>query len=80
MKLGRCWEVGALHGHDRVAHDGLLAGFRTYIARFPKDRLTLIVLTNLGNLPDPSTIANGRAGMERMTLINPDRSRSARRP
>ncbi len=55
------WEVGSLHGHERVAHDGLLAGFRTYIARFLKDRLTLIVLTNMGSLPDPGTIANGVA-------------------
>ncbi len=55
------WEVGSLHGHARVAHDGLLAGFRTYIARFLNDRLTLIVLTNQGSLPDPGSIANGVA-------------------
>ena len=55
------WEVGSLHGHARVAHDGLLAGFRTYIERFLNDRLTIVVLTNLGSLPDPGTIANGVA-------------------
>jgi len=55
------WEVGSLHGHARVAHDGLLAGFRTYIVRFMNDRLTLIILTNMGSLPDPGTIANGVA-------------------
>ncbi|HLJ53719.1 MAG TPA: serine hydrolase domain-containing protein [Chthonomonadaceae bacterium] len=55
------WMVGSLHGHAQVAHDGLLAGFRTYITRFLNDRLTVIVLTNLGNLPGPDYIADGVA-------------------
>ena len=55
------WFVDSLQGHARTFHDGQLAGFRTYIARFPADRLTLIVLTNLGTLGNPGSIADGIA-------------------
>jgi CubicO group peptidase (beta-lactamase class C family) len=55
------WFVGSLHGHPRMSHDGLLSGFRTYIARFPDDRLTLILLTNQSSLGDPGAVANGIA-------------------
>jgi D-alanyl-D-alanine carboxypeptidase len=40
------WVLDSLDGHWRVSHDGSLPGFRTGIARFPNDSLTVIVLTN----------------------------------
>ena len=55
------WFIGSLHGHQRISHDGLLSGFRTYITRFVNDRLTLILLTNQSSLNDPGVIANGIA-------------------
>jgi CubicO group peptidase (beta-lactamase class C family) len=55
------WFLGALHGHPRMSHDGLLSGFRTYIARFTNEGLTIILLTNQSSLGDPAVIANGVA-------------------
>ena len=40
------WSVGALHGHKRVGHSGSWVGFRTNIARYPEENLTVVVLTN----------------------------------
>lgn len=50
------WEVDAVGGHKRVQHGGSLTGFRSSIARYLDDKLTVIVLTNSG-LADPGTIA-----------------------
>jgi D-alanyl-D-alanine carboxypeptidase len=50
------WEVDAVGGHKRVQHGGSLTGFRSSIARYLDDKLTVIVLTNSG-LADPDTIA-----------------------
>jgi CubicO group peptidase (beta-lactamase class C family) len=36
------------HGHLEIAHGGNLAGFITYIARYPNERVTVIVLSNNG--------------------------------
>ena len=36
------------HGRQEIAHGGNLAGFITYIARYPSDRVTVIVLSNNG--------------------------------
>jgi CubicO group peptidase (beta-lactamase class C family) len=40
------WMIDALDGHDRVQHGGALPGFRAQMSRYPKDQLTIIVLTN----------------------------------
>lgn len=40
------WELDSLDGHRRVRHGGALPGFRAEMQRFPKDSLTVIVLTN----------------------------------
>jgi CubicO group peptidase (beta-lactamase class C family) len=50
------WEVDTVGGHKRVQHGGSLTGFRSSIARYLDDKLTVIVLTNSG-LADPGTIA-----------------------
>lgn len=36
------------HGRTEIAHGGNMAGFITYIARYPADRVTIIVLSNNG--------------------------------
>lgn len=43
---GLGWSVADTRGHRNVAHGGGTAAFSTYIARYPEDRLTVIVLTN----------------------------------
>lgn len=40
--------VSEKFGRREIAHGGNLAGFITYIARFPSDRVTVIVLSNNG--------------------------------
>lgn len=43
---GYGWMIGQHLGHTIYSHDGQIDGFRTYFARFPDDRLTIIVLCN----------------------------------
>jgi len=43
---GYGWGVGAFHGHKRVSHSGSWVGFRTFIARYPEENLTIVVLSN----------------------------------
>ena len=42
------WWTSVKFSHQEIAHGGNLAGFITYIARFPKERVTVIVLSNNG--------------------------------
>lgn len=42
------WWTSQKFGRREIAHGGNLAGFITYIARFPSDRVTVIVLSNNG--------------------------------
>jgi D-alanyl-D-alanine carboxypeptidase len=54
------WMLDSLDGRWRVHHGGSLPGFRAEMARFPNERLTVIVLTNAdGAVPDE--IARGIA-------------------
>jgi CubicO group peptidase (beta-lactamase class C family) len=54
------WELGDRKGHRIVAHSGITG---TEITRFLDDRLTVIVLTNLGNWGNPETAAANPFGM-----------------
>ena len=42
------WWTSEKFGRREIAHGGNLAGFITYIARFPAERVTVIVLSNNG--------------------------------
>ena len=42
------WWTSQKHGRQEIAHGGNLAGFITYIARYPSERVTVIVLSNNG--------------------------------
>ena len=40
------WHTEVLHGHPVVFHGGAWQGFKSFIARFPKDRITFIFMAN----------------------------------
>ena len=50
------WFIGERHGHRVISHDGAWQGFKTAIARYVDDQLTVVVLANLAEA-DPGTIA-----------------------
>ena len=41
------WFIGERHGHRVISHTGSWQGFKTAIARYVDDQLTIVVLTNL---------------------------------
>jgi CubicO group peptidase (beta-lactamase class C family) len=43
------WFVDSVNNHLRIHHDGGVPGFRSDFERFPDDKLTVIVLTNVGS-------------------------------
>jgi len=43
------WFVDSINHHLRIHHDGGVPGFRSDFERFPDDKLTVIVLTNVGS-------------------------------
>jgi D-alanyl-D-alanine carboxypeptidase len=43
------WFVDSTNNHLRIHHDGGVPGFRSDFERFPDDKLTVIVLTNVGS-------------------------------
>lgn len=60
------WFIREQNGHPFYEHSGHLGGFASHILRFPRARVSVIVLANLGQA-DPWQIAHGVAG-----LIRPD--------
>ena len=46
IDYGFGWRLDQRHGHRRIAHSGSWVGFRTSIARYPDEKLTIVVLTN----------------------------------
>ncbi len=46
IDYGFGWRLDQHCGHRRIAHNGSWVGFRTGIARFPDEKLTIVVLTN----------------------------------
>jgi CubicO group peptidase (beta-lactamase class C family) len=65
------WALGEVNGHKVIGHGGAWQGFTTQIDRFVDDKLTVIVLTNLGApFGTPSKIAAGVEG-----IVMPDLAR-----
>jgi CubicO group peptidase (beta-lactamase class C family) len=54
------WQLDPADSRRRVHHGGTLSGFRSEFARFVDDKLTVIVLTNIGQAR-PEAIARGVA-------------------
>ncbi len=46
-EYGYGWYIQGHLGHRLINHSGLINGFSNYIARYPDDRLTVIVLSNM---------------------------------
>ena len=67
---GFAWFIDRINGHRVVQHSGTWQGFRTYIARYLDDGVTVVVLTNLGD-SNPAEIAHGIAGHYRHELAPP---------
>ena len=51
VAYGYGWVVRNLSGRRRIAHSGLLYGYSAIIARFPDQRVTIIMLSNLEDAP-----------------------------
>lgn len=59
---GLGWFIGEVNGKRRINHGGSLNGFRSEYARFPDEKMTFIVLTNLGE-NNPFEIVRGISEM-----------------
>jgi len=46
IDYGFGWRLDQYRGHRRIAHGGSWVGFRTSIARYPEEKLAIVVLTN----------------------------------
>jgi hypothetical protein len=56
------WFIGDRRGHHVISHDGAWQGFKTAIARYINDQLTVVVLANLDEA-DPGAIAGSVADL-----------------
>ena len=65
------WELEPIAGHKQTSHGGSLPGFRSQLARFVDDKLTVVVLTN-GDNANAGAIATGVANFYIPGLL-PDR-------
>jgi CubicO group peptidase (beta-lactamase class C family) len=59
---GYGWSIGKRYDRQVIAHGGGIFGFSSYIARYPADRLTVIVLSNVEGAPS-GEIANNLAAI-----------------
>jgi CubicO group peptidase (beta-lactamase class C family) len=59
---GFAWEMNAVHGHKIIEHGGAWQGFRSHIARYVDDGITVVVLSNVGP-SRPGRIAHAIAGL-----------------
>ncbi len=59
------WSLNEVRGQRLIEHGGSWQGFKSAIARYMNDKLTVILLANLAQV-DPSAFAHGVAG-----VINP---------
>ena len=67
---GFAWFLNPVNGHRSFQHSGSWQGFNSYIARFPDDKLTVIVLTNL-NPSNPGLVASDVAALYTPELSRP---------
>jgi CubicO group peptidase (beta-lactamase class C family) len=63
INYGFGWMVGQWRGLKELAHGGDITGFNTYIARYPDEQFTVIVLSNIemrppGPVPDAGALAH----------------------
>lgn len=58
---GLGWYIETINNRQRIRHGGQTAGFAASITRYPAQRLSIIVLSNLGDIGLGGEIANGIA-------------------
>jgi CubicO group peptidase (beta-lactamase class C family) len=61
-EFGLGWEIGRQFNRKLISHIGDINGFGSYIARYPDDRLLIVVLSNLERTP-VKQITNDLAAM-----------------
>ncbi|SPF45053.1 Beta-lactamase (fragment) [Candidatus Sulfopaludibacter sp. SbA4] len=59
---GYGWGIGKQFDHKQISHGGGINGFSTVISRFPDDKVTVIVLSNMQS-PAVGRIGSALAGM-----------------
>lgn len=65
---GMGWFIDSINGHLLLDHYGWWQGFTSYYARYPNDKLTIIILTNLANA-SVDKIAKHVAGLYNSELM-----------
>jgi len=65
-KYGFGWSLGEVRGHHLIEHGGAWQGFKSHIARYVDDKLTVVVFANLAQ-GNPTKIAHSVAA-----LYNPE--------
>lgn len=73
------WSLDEQRGYPLIEHGGSWQGFRTAIARYVEQGLTVAVLANLAEA-EPTTLAHEIAGILEPALRRPDPARTARDP
>lgn len=63
ISYGLGWFMSDYNGHPKVYHSGGMTAFTTDYLHFTNDKLTVIVLTNLGTVSDPEKISRAVADM-----------------
>ena len=56
------WALGEVRGHHIIEHGGAWQGFKSYIARYVDDKLTVVVFANLSQA-NPGRLAHGVAAI-----------------
>ncbi len=64
------WALGEVNKHPVIEHGGAWQGFKSFIARYPNDKLTVIVFANLAET-NPTKLAHGIAGIYNAELVPP---------
>ncbi len=65
------WMLREANGHRLIEHGGSWQGFKSFIARYVDDKLTVLVLANLAQA-DPERLAHGMAALYDARLVSPD--------
>ncbi len=55
---GYGWGIGKKFGHNSISHGGGIYGFATDISRYPDDKVTVIVLSNIQSSPSGQISSN----------------------
>ena len=58
---GMGWGVDSINGHPALAHGGKITGYTSYIMRFPRDGLSVIVMDNRSSEDEPEIFFHTRA-------------------